>query len=74
MISPLATASGALQPTDNDRRLTAMMWLVRVALQLPYTFVALAALIAILGVALSVTMPTDIFSAFNISVVSVVWN
>ena len=51
-----------------------MMWLVRVALERPYTFVVMAALIAILGVASILTMPTDIFPAINIPVVSVVWN
>ena len=51
-----------------------MMWLVRVALQRPYTFIVMAALIAILGIASIFTMPTDIFPAINIPVVSVVWN
>jgi multidrug efflux pump subunit AcrB len=51
-----------------------MMWLVRIALQRPYTFVVMAALIAVLGVASIITMPTDIFPAINIPVVSVVWN
>src|SRR6201996_1146123 len=51
-----------------------MMWLVRVALQRPYTFIVIAALIAILGIGSILTMPTDIFPAINIPVVSVVWN
>jgi multidrug efflux pump subunit AcrB len=51
-----------------------MMWLVRIALQRPYTFVVMAALIAILGGASILTMSTDIFPAINIPVVSVVWN
>jgi multidrug efflux pump subunit AcrB len=34
----------------------------------------MAALIAILGIASILTMPTDIFQAINIPVVSVVWN
>jgi multidrug efflux pump subunit AcrB len=51
-----------------------MMWLVRVALQRPYTFIVMAALIAILGIGSILTMPTDIFPAINIPVVSVVWN
>jgi multidrug efflux pump subunit AcrB len=51
-----------------------MMRLVRIALQHPYTFVVMAALFAILGIASILTMPTDIFPVINIPVVSVVWN
>jgi multidrug efflux pump subunit AcrB len=51
-----------------------MMWLVRVALQRPYTFVVMAILIAILGIGSIFTMPIDIFPAINIPVVSVIWS
>lgn len=50
-----------------------MMWLVRVALQRPYTFVVMALLIAVLGISSIFTMPTDIFPAINIPVVSIIW-
>ncbi len=50
------------------------MWLVRLALRRPYTFVALALLITILGGAAIVTMPADIFPNIDIPVVSVVWS
>jgi multidrug efflux pump subunit AcrB len=50
-----------------------MMWLVRVALQRPYTFIVMAALIAVLGIGSIITMPTDIFPAINIPVVSIIW-
>jgi multidrug efflux pump subunit AcrB len=50
-----------------------MMALVRVALQRPYTFVVMALLIAVLGLGSIATMPTDIFPAINIPVVSVIW-
>src|ERR1700683_4145589 len=50
-----------------------MMWLVRVALQRPYTFVVMAILIAILGTGSIFTMPVDIFPAINIPVISVIW-
>src|SRR6266850_7477960 len=50
------------------------MWIVRLALRRPYTFVVLALLIAVLGVAAIVTMPVDIFPAINIPVVNVIWN
>ena len=50
-----------------------MMWLVRVALHRPYTFIVMAVLIAILGIGSITTMPIDIFPAINIPVVSVIW-
>ena len=50
------------------------MWIVRLALRRPYTFVVMAVLIAILGGAAIVTMPVDIFPYIDIPVVSVVWN
>jgi multidrug efflux pump subunit AcrB len=50
------------------------MWIVRLALRRPYTFVVLALLIAVLGVAAVLTMPVDIFPAINIPVVTVIWN
>ena len=50
-----------------------MMWLVRVALQRPYTFVVMAALIAVLGIGSVATMPIDIGPAIDIPVVSIIW-
>jgi multidrug efflux pump subunit AcrB len=50
-----------------------MMWLVRVALKRPYTFVVMALLIAVLGIGSIGTMPIDIFPSINIPVVSVIW-
>ena len=49
------------------------MWLVRLALRRPYTFVVAAILILILGVLAIVRTPTDIFPNIDIPVVSVVW-
>jgi multidrug efflux pump subunit AcrB len=49
------------------------MWIVRLALRRPYTFVVMAILIAILGVTAIVTMPVDIFPYIDIPIVSVVW-
>ncbi len=49
------------------------MWIVRLALRRPYTFVVVAVLIAILGGAAIMTMPVDIFPYIDIPVVSVVW-
>src|SRR5579863_1878767 len=49
------------------------MWIVRLALRRPYTFVVMAILIAILGGAAISTMPVDIFPYIDIPVVSVLW-
>jgi multidrug efflux pump subunit AcrB len=51
-----------------------MMWLVRLALKRPYTFVVMSMLIAILGAITILRMPTDIFPDIDIPVISVVWN
>jgi multidrug efflux pump subunit AcrB len=49
------------------------MWIVRLALRRPYTFVIMAIFIAILGGVAIVTMPVDIFPYIDIPVVSVIW-
>ena len=51
-----------------------MMWIVRLALRRPYTFVVFAFLILILGIFSSHEMPTDIFPNIDIPVVTVVWS
>ncbi|HKF47780.1 MAG TPA: efflux RND transporter permease subunit [Terracidiphilus sp.] len=51
-----------------------MMWIVRLALRRPYTFVVFALLILIVGVYSIVSMPTDIFPNIDIPIVTVVWN
>ena len=50
------------------------MWIVRLALKRPYTFVVMAILILILGTLSALTTPTDIFPDINIPVVSIIWN
>src|SRR5258706_3256800 len=50
------------------------MWIVRLALRRPYTFVVLGLLVAVLGVVSIVSMPVDIFPAINIPVVTVIWS
>ena len=49
------------------------MWIVRLALGRPYTFVVMAILIAILGGTAITTMPVDIFPYIDIPIVSVLW-
>jgi multidrug efflux pump subunit AcrB len=49
------------------------MWIVRLALDRPYTFVVFAVLILLLGVYSIETTPTDIFPKIDIPVVSIIW-
>src|SRR5260370_273752 len=49
------------------------MWIVRLALRRPYTFLVMAILIGILGGLSIVTTPTDIFPYINIPMVGVIW-
>src|ERR1700685_2279366 len=49
------------------------MWIVRLALNRPYTFIVLAALILILGPVAILNTPTDIFPNINIPVIAVAW-
>src|ERR1700733_15842757 len=50
------------------------MWIVRIALSRPYTFIVLALLLLILGPLAIIRTPTDIFPNIGIPVVSVVWS
>ena len=50
------------------------MWIVRLALRRPYTFVVAALLLLLLTPFVLTKTPTDIFPAINIPVVSVIWN
>src|SRR5438105_12568491 len=50
------------------------MWIVRLALRRPYTFVVLALLIGVLGVVSIVSITAAVSPAINIPVVTVIWN
>jgi multidrug efflux pump subunit AcrB len=50
------------------------MWIVRLALQRPYTFVVMSILILVMGMLSILRTPTDIFPNINIPVVSIIWN
>ncbi|HLX45703.1 MAG TPA: efflux RND transporter permease subunit [Bryobacteraceae bacterium] len=50
------------------------MWIVRVALNRPYTFVVLALLIVLISPLVIQRTPTDIFPNVNIPVAAVLWN
>src|SRR5260370_36748965 len=51
-----------------------MIGIVKLALRRPYTFVVMALLIMIIGVASALRTPTDIFPSINIPVISVVFS
>lgn len=50
------------------------MWIVRIALKRPYTFVVMAMLILVIGSWFVVRTSKDVFPFINIPVVSVIWN
>ncbi|MBZ5606566.1 MAG: efflux RND transporter permease subunit [Acidobacteriia bacterium] len=50
------------------------MWIVKIALERPYTFIVLALLILIISPLVILRTPIDIFPNVNIPVVAVLWN
>ena len=50
------------------------MWIVRLALRRPYTFVVMSLLMGVLGVLGILQMPVDIFPVIDIPVVSAIWS
>src|SRR2546423_3714514 len=58
---------------DSSGKQSCSMWIVRLALRRPYTFVVMAMAIALLGIVAIMRMPTDIFPEVDIPVISVVW-
>jgi multidrug efflux pump subunit AcrB len=50
------------------------MWIVRLALRRPYTFVVVSLLIFVLGIGSAVEAPKDIFPYIDIPVVTIVWS
>jgi len=49
------------------------MWIVRLALNRPYTFVVAAILIVVLGLTSIASTPTDVFPNIDIPVVTIIW-
>ena len=50
------------------------MWIVKLALSRPYTFLVMALLILLVSPIVILRMPVDIFPNINIPVVSIIWN
>src|ERR1017187_4692817 len=61
--------TGAIAMTEGSK-----MWIVKLALRRPYTFVVMAILILVMGGIAIFRTPTDIFPNIDIPVVSVIWN
>ena len=51
-----------------------LMWIVKIALRRPYTFIVLALLLVIIGPLMILRTPVDIFPNIDIPVISVVWS
>src|SRR5262245_13108196 len=49
------------------------MWIVKIALSRPYTFLVMAAILLILGPLTILRTPTDIFPNIGIPVLSMIW-
>src|SRR5258708_5895435 len=49
------------------------MWIVRLALRRPYTFIVLSLLLILITPVVLLRTPTDIFPNINVPVVSVIW-
>src|SRR5580658_50859 len=74
MVDSTSKRPGSCSPhAGRGANTSPMMWIVRLALRRPYTFVVFALLILILGVYSIESMPTDIFPNIDIPVVTVVW-
>ncbi|MFI5183383.1 MAG: efflux RND transporter permease subunit [Vicinamibacteria bacterium] len=50
------------------------MWIVRLALSRPYTFIVMALVIVLLAPVVLLRTPTDIFPEINIPVISLIWS
>jgi multidrug efflux pump subunit AcrB len=50
------------------------MWIIRLALNRPYTFVVAALLLLLVTPFVLIRTPTDVFPSINIPVVSIIWN
>src|ERR1700753_1460933 len=58
----------------SERKRHHRMWIVKLALSRPYTFVVLAILILIAAPVEIMRTPTDIFPNIDIPVISIAWN
>src|SRR4030081_1681701 len=59
--------------TESQQKRPRRMWIVKVALSRPYTFIVLAILILIAAPVVILRTPTDIFPNIDIPVISIAW-
>jgi multidrug efflux pump subunit AcrB len=71
--SAAQAAEPARPPPTRQKKQRRSMWIVRLALRRPYTFVVLALLLMIVGPLTILRTPTDIFPNIDIPVLSVIW-
>lgn len=64
----------AVNPPDRSGTPVKPMWIVRLALRRPYTFIVLALVIVLLGIFTLLRMPTDIFPNIDIPVIGSIWS
>src|SRR5258707_5698496 len=50
------------------------MWIVKLALSRPYTFIVLSLVLLLISPVVLPRMPVDIFPSINIPVISVIWS
>ena len=58
---------------NNSRQGERALWIVRLALSRPYTFVVVAMLIVLLGIVSILRMPKDIFPEIAEPIVTLIW-
>src|SRR6478672_2530067 len=62
-----------VQVPGPQRAKVRVMWIVRLALRRPYTFIVASLVLLLLTPFVLLRTPTDIFPAINIPVISVIW-
>lgn len=72
MYWPVGVNFGIVQLSQDCSR-EKFMWIVRLALRRPYTFVVAALALMLLTPLVLLRTPTDIFPAINIPVISIIW-
>src|SRR3984885_3137717 len=71
--SKIAVTFSPADRWGRQRKGTRTVWIVKLALNRPYTFIVLALLILIMSPVMIMRTPTDIFPNINIPVVAVAW-
>ena len=73
LLNAEGTDNDCQKPINRIDRDNWAMWIVKLALKKPYTFVVLSLVLALLGTGAAMTTPTDIFPKVDIPIINVVW-